>query len=489
MDQKKAKKIIVSGDVTIDWLQACQGAQKTTSHWSQENNARLYGQPGGAAQVEELICCLLPGSDAQGVWELAPSQATPKMLIPGDPGQHHTYSLWAPSTYGLKPPMDREKPAWRIEHFLGIERSHSGSSGADKPQAGEDAEQADLLVLVDSNLGFRETPAAWSAALAGHPGWVVVKMAQPVAQGDLWTELVSKHADRLVVITTAHDLRKTAIQISQRISWERTAQDVAWELTYNPIVNSLSQAAYLIVSFDCGGAVLLKREKENRPKARLFFDPIAMEADWERGYPGGMLGYTTCLTAALVQQIILDPETPNFERGIQAGVSASRLLHKEGFGQRGSKPEGAGLGFPYASIAQEIVRQAQPLAEAEIQDPAGFLLTPPPPEKPRLQRGYWTILEDRYTDQLDVIARQIVLEGSDAALRQVPIGRFGALVTVDRREIEALNGIQRLIAEYCSSPQKKPLSIAVFGPPGAGKSFGVEQVAKSVSGGDRGLEL
>ncbi|RPI83537.1 MAG: ATPase, partial [Chloroflexi bacterium] len=160
----------------------------------------------------------------------------------------------------------------------------------------------------------------------------------------------------------------------------------------------------------------------------------------------------------------------------------ARLLHKEGYGQRGVKPGQAGLCFPVQAVAQEITRRAQPLAEAAVQDPAGSLLIPTPPDKVRLQRGYWTILEDRYTDQLDVVARQIVLEGSDSALRQVPIGRFGALVTVDRREIEALNGIQRLIGEYCMTPQKKPLSIAVFGPPGSGKSFGVEQVAKSVLG-------
>ena len=75
-----------------------------------------------------------------------------------------------------------------------------------------------------------------------------------------------------------------------------------------------------------------------------------------------------------------------------------------------------------------------------------------------------------------------MLTGFDKALREVPIGRFGGLVTVDRREIEALHSIQSLIGEYCRSPQKKPLSIAVFGPPGSGKSFGVEQVAKSVLG-------
>jgi hypothetical protein len=482
MDQSKAKNIVVSGDVTLDWMQAYQGSRKVSQNWRLAEGARLYQQPGGAFQLGDLITALLPSLTTDPSWELTQSTPLPQMFRPGEPTVNQVYTLWAPFPYGAKEPLHKEKTAWRIEHFLGLERAQARARQNDQGQTAADPHQADLIVLDDSNLGFREQTRDWPAALANHTGWVVVKMSQPVAQGTLWTKLISQYAENLVVITTAQDLRTTAIKISQRISWERTAQDVAWELTYNPIVNSLTKAANLIVSFGCAGAILLSRDSRQHVQAQLFFDPSAMEHVWERSYPGAMLGYTTCLTASIVHQILLTPQQPDLGRGIQAGVSAARLLHKEGYGQRGSTPEQAGLCFPSESIAGEIGRQAQPLAEATIQDPAGSLIVPPPPEKPRLQRGYWTILEDRYTDQLETVARQIVQEGSHAALNQVPLGRFGALVTVDRREIEALNGIQSLIGEYCITPQNKPLSIAVFGPPGSGKSFGVTQVAKSILG-------
>ena len=64
-------------------------------------------------------------------------------------------------------------------------------------------------------------------------------MAQPVARGALWERLVNDFSERLVVITTVNDLRQTAVQISRNISWERTAQDVCWELTYNPLSQQL----------------------------------------------------------------------------------------------------------------------------------------------------------------------------------------------------------------------------------------------------------
>ena len=66
-------------------------------------------------------------------------------------------------------------------------------------------------------------------------------------------------------------------------------------------------------------------------------------------------------------------------------------------------------------------------------------------------------------------------------LRDVPLGKFRHLLTADRREIESFRGLRSLVAEYCSKGrQSKPISIAVFGSPGSGKSFGINEVALSL---------
>ncbi len=64
-------------------------------------------------------------------------------------------------------------------------------------------------------------------------------------------------------------------------------------------------------------------------------------------------------------------------------------------------------------------------------------------------------------------------------MQDVPWGQFGNLLTVDRQEIESYRSIRNLVAEYAGNKQvARPLSIAVFGTPGSGKSFGVTEMAK-----------
>jgi hypothetical protein len=473
-----SKAVVVAGDVTMDWnIATSLGTRGANPNWSQDVNSSIFWQRGGAAQLADLIAAIsktLPNDKQYAVHMMdVPHQE----VFPSDKRYHHSYTMWAPFKYGQKEP--REKKAWRVENFLGIDRATQAVLPS--MQVIPDDPAAQLVVLDDGGLGFREQEVLWPQALHARDksAWILLKMAQPVSQGPLWERLVNDFSGKLVVVTTVNDLRQTAVQISRNISWERTAQDVCWELTYNPRVNSLSRCAHVIVSFYAAGAMLLSWHS-GRVQATLFFDPSAMEGEWERQFPGQIVGYTSCLATALVRQMMLNPGQPNFAQGIQNGMAAMRCLHAEGFGERGSLIPQAELRFPIQKITQEISKELSPLSVAAIQDPAQYLMVTNPSEGSPVKSGFWTILEDQYTSSLDAIALQIVQSGFDKALRAVPVGRFGGLVTVDRREIEALHSIQSLISEYCRAPQKKPLSVAVFGPPGSGKSFGVEQVAKSI---------
>jgi hypothetical protein len=396
-------------------------------------------------------------------------------VCPTDDRFHHSYAQW--SLFKFSEKGGGEAPAWRVAEFTGMDRGGDGWKEIVAAQLG-DAGSPELIVLDDAALGFRDAPELWSRLLQARKlrPWIVLKMSPPVAQGKLWEHLHRDWADRLVVVISADDLRRSEVQISRELSWERTAQDLAWELVHNPRVNALSDCAWLACSFGASGAFLMSQRK-----GTLFFDPQGIEGSWRSGHAGGMIGYNSCLAAAVARRLLLESDAPDMAAAVQAGVQAMRRLHQQGYGERAGNPAEPRLAFPAAAIASTLAESAAPCSVAEVQDPLLLLRRGEQAAKGAGQGGFWSILQDRHSQALEPLARRVVLEGPEAVLGDVPMGKFGGLLTVDRREIESFRGIRSLVAEYCSkSRQSRPLSIAVFGSPGSGKSFGVSEVARSL---------
>lgn len=464
--------IVVTGDVTMDWNLASQG-NGDEYQWAPDRCSRIWWQRGGAALLADLINSTVNSMERGADFTIL-QPATPKEPVQhGDPRFHHSYALWSPH-------KSKAEKIWRVENFLGLDACQPGGD-TEWRRVEADEPTAELVVLDDANLGFRDQPEDWPSAIQTNKGnpWIILKFSSPVAEGPLWDHLLEHHSDKLIVVTTIDDLRLSEVQISRQLSWERTSQDLYWELTQNPRVNAFSGCKHAIVSFGTSGAFLISRSEGDAKTATLFFDPYLMEGDWERFHPGGVIGYTSCIVGSIAYRLLTQPEDADIALGIQKGITTARSLHLGGYGIPGTNPVDAELRFPIAKISQEIMSTGTDLAQAEVQNPVQHLQYPPDPKKPRVMSGFWTILEDMYPGRLSEVAQGIVLEGYESVLKNVPIGKFGALVTVDRREIEALHSIRTLMVEYCERPQERPLSIAVFGPPGAGKSFGVKQIAKS----------
>jgi hypothetical protein len=67
-----------------------------------------------------------------------------------------------------------------------------------------------------------------------------------------------------------------------------------------------------------------------------------------------------------------------------------------------------------------------------------------------------------------------------------PIREFGKLTLMEREEIESFHSIRNLMKTYLENRGQhghlmRPISVAVFGPPGSGKSFSVKQIARSIN--------
>jgi len=475
-----AKTVVVSGDFTLDWnLARSRGLEAQRGVWEPEVCSRLRWQRGGAALLADLIEGVAAQISNRAAYQIRQPD-TPRRtgtaadahIGPEDPRFHHSYASWMPFPFAAKG-SEKEKPAWRVAEFQGINRCSSTETSANWARVVNDSSSAQLVVLDDADLGFRSKRELWPANLTepGSRPWVLLKMSRPVAQGELWDHLCAHHAEKLIVVMTVNDLRLTEVQISHELSWERTAQDLVWEVIYNRDLRGLVSCAHVVISFNAAGAFLYSRGGDRDLPCRLLFDPEVVEGMWEQGYPGRMVGYTSCLTAGIAKEVMLAPEEPNIRQGICAGLSALRCLHREGYGQRGASAAEVKLEFPVSTVLAALTASDSPFQEMAVPMRTG--------------NKYWTILGDRYQSNLEEVARKVVLHGPEKILRGVPLGRFGALLTVDRQEIESLRSIRSLVSEYVSQPRpKRPLSIAVFGPPGSGKSFGITQLALALRPGE-----
>jgi hypothetical protein len=475
----KPKTVIVTGDVTIDWNLVRYrpvGKAMATPGWWTDDRTQLCCQRGGAAMLARLMEELA----ASGGFEVRKTALSEAEIDPEDHAYHHSYALW----YQEQAPS---RPVWRVQEFLGLNRNDTEEAQSWQ-KVRRDTSRASVVLLDDAALGFRRMSELWPRAVTSSTskGWIVVKMARPVADGPLWDALSDACGERLVVVMNVNDLRLTEVQISRQLSWERTAQDIYWELTNNPRVKGLSRCAHVIVSFYTDGALLLSHpEPDGPPNCTLFFDPDIGEGMWRARHPGKMIGYTTCLTASVAWHALQRPAKPDWVQAVTRGIAAMRLLHLTGYEAHPAEGDKCRLAFPYAQVAAKITA-AEPepeLVTAEVEDPVQFLDPEKPPLEGAIPGRQWTILESRYRGSLDKLACDIVVDGPEAALQGVPLGRFGKLLTVDRREIESYRSIQAVLAEYCAQPRQSPISVAVFGPPGAGKSFGVKQVANEIKPG------
>lgn len=500
------RKVVVSGDMTLDWNFAhAMGLQHGTLSWNMDSSFNVHMRPGGSALLADLLKETAKQLAAGGAAPQVVQADISKVPLHQNEGKfHHSYAVWSLFRYDEKSPP--EKPdcyAWRVKDFLGLKRATDNSAFIRDcwEQVAVDLPDASLLVLDDAALGFRQYQQVWGEALkrGENAPWVILKMTRPVADGPLWNHLHRHWADRLVVVVPVNDLRLTEARISRELSWESAAQDIVWELAYSPHLKKLSDCAHVIISFDTVGAVLVSKAAKASPGAgqddpgssrTLIFDHRTIEGMWVQAYPGGVIGYTSCLVAGVAREFMRSPGAPDLRAGIKNGLAAMQRLHKEGYGVKEVKDSSPpAVSFPVEQVVGQMSEDnAKSFADTPIEDPTRFLNQPSVDGAGAAAARPWRILHEQggaagqgEESYLWTLAKRIVRQGPKEVLKDKPLGEFGKLLTADRREVEGFRSIRALMSEYSRQlRQERPLSIAVFGPPGSGKSFGITQVAESV---------
>jgi len=459
------KKIVVTGDITIDWLEvatppvASDEESTKIPNWQTYVGTRQFARPGGALLLAHFV------RTATGAEVLSPKLDHIENIPPGK--VVHSMALLDHFPYSTSK-KGTENTVYRVKEYKGYAGPISGSP--DFPKVVKDDPTAKILILDDAHNCFRDVPKEyWPTALTkGKPQVVVFKMSRPSAQGDLWNQLQKVHVDRLIVVISADDLRRSGVKISRRLSWERTAKDFIWQMASNPALVALNNCAYLIVRFGVEGAILYTR-RGGVVKSHLFYDPKIGEDGFADVYPGNMLGVGSAFVAGLTASLS-HKGLEGVEEGVREGLLSARRLWQHGFGKDLEKLDYAGV-----EIFETVEKDKEAITDVMVPNPTDIESADP---------KYWCILNDLAQVGLENVAYNYVIYGKDPTLERIPIGQFRNLKTFDRSEIENFRSIKNLIREYLAASKiTRPLSIAVFGPPGSGKSFGVTEVAKSVAPG------
>ncbi len=464
------KKVVVAGDVCIDWLlhnvseKAPRDKAVAKVNWKNAKNSRMHVLAGGALLLRDFIKKAVS----------AEIVSYPVKELENIPPNEIIHSISEVKYFPVKAGKARadDKTTIRIKSLYGF----SGPSDEKSLKITElhgDPSDADVIILDDAGNGFRNHPIDWLNGFtdSGKKPLILYKMSWPLASGKLWEKVIAKHAQNLVLIINANDIREEGVNISRRLSWERTISDFMLKFPTYKDLKSLEQCPNVLIRFGLEGVIHYFNAPENakegakgiRKTARLFYIPDQCEDENAEKTPGRMQGLTTAFVAGLAAKIIQANDT--IGKAIPSAMAGPLNLLREGYILADDK-----MRYPCSEIGsfnQKGLVKELDLADFDVSSDSV---------------DDWTILKDQtQTNTFLNIAKKYVEQGPTDDLKNVPVVSFEKVVTADVNEIENFRSIKNLIKEYLEQENSvRPLSLGVFGPPGAGKSFCIKQVAKAV---------
>jgi hypothetical protein len=383
--------------------------------------------------------------------------------------------------FPLSQKLDQNKEkVYRVSEYFGYAAT-SGNSPIPISIDKKFDKPADFIIIEDLGLIFRNCEQSWLNLLGERKPIVIYDMFTPLFMGELWEKINAEYMDNLILILDADDLRDLGANISKSLSWEKTALELLWEINHNEELRIVRSLKNVIIRFGVEGAIHYTGEKN-----KLYFDPSYAEGGfWDISKFGSMRGTPLVFTSSLASEIISTKEVSDktIKAGTVNGLKKCRKFLQEGYRSELQEEQNNLYKYCGGKLSEQenkesrIICQQLPTFKPESKDP---------------DPDFWSILKEKASiesekNKLLPVAENIVLNGW-SAISDFPTGHFGKLTTVDRAEIESFGSLKRIMDGYINGKMKdinleknpKPLSIAVFGAPGSGKSFGIIEVAKSI---------
>lgn len=490
-----APKIIVAGDVCIDWLSVPveslvpgTGSPKAMN-WQLRDGRHMYARRGGAWLTADFVEQAVGASARVAM----PEEEGDLGNVPPEKIIHSMIMLGR----GDRERDGKKVPFWVATDFEG----YAGPSYPTRPEVKRvtgDTRRATLVLLDDAGNGFRDDRDAWPLALERHKPLVLYKVSRPLDEGALWKCLQDSHLDRTIALLGADELRAEGGSITRALSWERTATDLILSLAREPKFRGLRSWPFLVISLGIEGAVLVRCVDGRVSAGHLWYTPNLTEGALLRTQGGNMSGFGSAFAAAIAGALIRSNNRQHWEpdevvkalrRGIRKGLTAEHRLLDEAFGPckievpRG-KPRTRAPEYPTDQIFKRRRGVTDAIFDVSLPDlPNDRSSKELSKELSKDLSGFraWRIIDSKRKGLFSDLAAKVVRQGVDKVFPDVPIGKFGKLATLDRSEIESYRSLRKLISEFLDKQRpKRPLCLAVFGAPGSGKSFGVTEVAHSL---------
>lgn len=369
-------------------------------------------------------------------------------------------------------------------------------------------------------------------------GKIVMKVSSRLCEGELWKELIANYAHQLTVVVDATMLRSREIVLSNGLSWDRNIKELNHEFQKGKSKSDVAKAARIVVYFKgCGVAIYSRYSAPYANRFRVISEASEMTLDkfiyhaadlegmWHDRHPGRTYGDSSYITGAIVRHL-LDPETYPVFVACGRALGAIRLQHLTGAGDVKGQDIDARLRSCKLSTLllspgeeDDFVQPISEIFHPKFDDPKVVIpatsdlssvgdeyilpMRSEPAEvehKVTSEHEFHAVFAHEYfhdngvPEEINLLeeiigsgrahvlqrAMQIVEQG-DKELNSVPMARYGKYRTVDKQEIERLNELRRLMIDYRDNDKDvRPLSLAVFGPPGSGKSFAIKQLTEHV---------
>jgi len=490
--------IQICGDPTVDWFRIhdediiVRGGVYYWKKPAEDAKVRLSSKPGGSAGVLQLLKTMIPATIAN----VEGASLDEELLNrPKDNRVTTSWTLW----------REFPNPGFNSKSFR-IEKWHEFEPGYWDYPAARLHGHPDLLIVQDSGLGFRACQEGWPKTLTNddlenQPRDIIFKLgqyndSQPNPLLDRIVELGL--ADRTTIVTTLSDLRSCVVKIGLSLSWERMLEEVV-AAVFNPNCPFVDPRGtglkykQVIVTMGESGVIIV----EDRTST-IIFDRSGQEGDFASRFPGQMMGYHSCLLGAMAAVWAESPEKMDWIEASSIGTKLARTLHTQGY-EVVKKDHHQYLQFPGQAMADAylMLKYAINIPTDYIYDQItdlGIFSAENDALINKIDWEHWTILEEnllrnkKYRDSfhdpqsaVNECARNIVVKGPLVSLPDVPVEIFGAWSSADRQEIEGVRSVNNAMKDYLELKHpEKPLCVAVFGPPGAGKSFVVNEITRGL---------